>query len=59
MQRIPAVAAPTLRQLPAFEHDVIERSAGQEPARGEAGMAGPDDDGGDVFDKGVLSLLPG
>jgi hypothetical protein len=29
---------------------VIEGSIGEEPARREAGVPGPDDDGGDAFD---------
>jgi hypothetical protein len=29
---------------------VIDRSVGEKAARGEAGMAGPDDDGGDALD---------
>jgi len=29
---------------------VVDGPIGKEPARREAGMAGPDDDGGDAFD---------
>jgi hypothetical protein len=29
---------------------VIDRTFGEEPARREAGMAGPDDDGGNALD---------
>ncbi len=44
-QRVPALAAPGVRHLPALEHEVVDRPVGEEPARGEAGMAGPDHDG--------------
>ena len=39
--------------------EVIDRPCGEEPARGEAGMAGPDHDCGDAFDREPsLSLGP-
>ena len=43
-QRVPALVAPGVRHLPALEEDVIDRTLGQEPARREAGVTGPDDD---------------
>jgi hypothetical protein len=49
-QGIPALVPPRVRDLPAFEDDVVDRPAGQETAGGEAGMTGPDDDCGDAFD---------
>src|SRR4029453_6780912 len=45
MQRVPAVAAPTLRQLPAFEHDVLDAEFGQAVAHREPRLSGADDDG--------------
>jgi len=45
-QRVPALAPPRIGDLAAFEDDVIDRALGEEARRGEAGVAGPDDDGG-------------
>jgi len=36
---------------------MIDRSLSEKSARREAGMSGPDDDGGDLFD-GSLPLRP-
>ena len=35
--------APGVRHLPALEEDVIDRTLGEKPAGGEAGVTGPDD----------------
>src|SRR5262249_55687209 len=44
-KRIPALAPPRIRDLAAFEDDVVDRTLGEAAADGEAGMPGPDDDG--------------
>src|SRR4029453_952909 len=44
MQRIPAVAAPTLRQLPTLEHDVLDAELGQAAAHRETCLSAADDD---------------
>jgi hypothetical protein len=49
-QGIPPLAPPRIGDLATLEDDVIDRPGGQETAGSEAGMAGPDDDGGDAFD---------
>src|SRR4029077_1224428 len=49
-QRIPAFVPPGIRYLSALEDDLVDRSFGQTPAGGEAGMPGADHDGRDVFD---------
>ena len=43
-QRIPALAAPTLRQLPTLEHNVLDAELGQAAAHGEPCLSGADDD---------------
>jgi len=45
---------PRVGDLTALEQDVIDRPAGEKPARREAGMAGPDDDRSDAFDGSAL-----
>ena len=42
--------APGVGDLAAFEHDVIDRPFGQQPAGGKTRMAGADDDRRDAFD---------
>ena len=49
-QRVPALAAPGVRDLAALEHDVIDRALGEAAARREPGVAGADDDRRDAFD---------
>ena len=49
-QRIPPLAPPRIGDVAALEHDVIDRPVGEKPARGEAGVAGPDDHRGDALD---------
>ena len=56
-QRVPALAPPGVRDLAALEDDVIDRSLGEKPARREAGMAGPDDDRGELLDRQTTSTV--
>ena len=57
-QRIPALVAPGIGHLPAFEHDVIDRALAEAMARRQSGVSGADDDRGDGFD-GALASWPG
>ena len=43
-QRVPALAPPGVRHLPALEEDVIDRTLAEEPARREPSVTGPDND---------------
>ncbi len=49
-QRVPALGAPGVRDLAAFEHDVVDRPLAQPLTGGQTGVTGPDDDRGDVLD---------
>jgi hypothetical protein len=49
-ERVPALAAPGIRHLTTFEHQVIDRPVVEASAGSEAGMAGPDDHRGNPFD---------
>ena len=42
-QRVPTLVAPRVRHLAALEHDVVDRPLREEVARGQPGVAGPDD----------------
>ena len=55
-QRIPALGAPRVRHLAALQDHMIDRALGEAPAHGEAGVPGPDDDGGDVANGSRSSL---
>ncbi len=44
-QESPALGPPRVRHLTALEDDVVDRAFGEAAAHGQAGMAGPDDDG--------------
>ena len=54
-QRIPALAPPGVRHLAALQHDVVDRTAAQEVARGEARVSRADDDRGDALDGECLT----
>jgi hypothetical protein len=43
--------APGIGHIAALEDDVIDGTLGETAARREAGMAGPDDDRGNAFDR--------
>src|SRR5690606_19718042 len=45
---VPALAAPGVRHLAAFQHHVVDGPLGEEVARGEARVTGAYDDGGGV-----------
>jgi hypothetical protein len=49
-QRIPPLTAPRIRDLATLEHDVVDGAIGEEAARREAGVPGPDDDRRDALD---------
>src|SRR5258707_5071409 len=46
-ERIPALGTPRMSHLAALQDHVIDRALGEATAHGEAGVPGPDDDGGD------------
>ena len=48
-QRVPALAPPGVRHLPALEEDVVDRALGEKPARREPSVAGPDNDRRDLL----------
>ena len=48
-QGVPAFAAPPLGDPAALEHDVVDAAVGEAAADRQAGLAGADDDGVDVW----------
>ena len=46
---VPPLGAPAVRDRAAVEHDVLEAARGEAVAQREPGLAGADDDGGDVL----------
>ena len=45
-QRIPTLGAPRLGHLPPLQHHMVDGALGEEPAYRQAGVPGPDYDGG-------------
>ena len=43
-QRVPTLRLPRVRDVAAFQHDVVDRPCGQVPAHRQTGVAGADDD---------------
>ena len=43
-QRLPALAPPGVRYVSTLDQDMVDRALREKPARGEAGVTGPDDD---------------
>ena len=58
-QRIPALVPPGVRNLPPLEDHVIDRALSETSAGREAGMPGPDDDCGELFDGFAPAVAPG
>src|SRR5205085_12195931 len=56
-KRVPPLTPPRVRDVAAFEDDVIDRAVSEAPTCRQAGMARADDDRGDAFDRQSTSTV--